>query len=203
VRAKEHSPEQFEEVFRESSQTLLAEISKLQNIIGRFSEFSRMPQPQLESVQVNEIVRGAMQLCQAQFAAPGQAKIHCEMQLDPALEPVSADPDLLHRAISNLVLNALDAMPQGGTLTLRTHCENDKIFIEVADTGLGMTAAECEGIFTPYYTSKQNGTGLGLAIVQSLVSDHGGSIRVESEPGRGTTFAIQLPRNLNHNRTER
>ncbi len=201
VRAKKQSPEQFEEVFRESSQTLLAEISKLKNIIGRFSEFSRMPQPQLESVQVNEIVGGVMKLCQAQFAAPGRAKIRCEMQLDPALEPISADPDLLHRAISNLVFNALDAMPQSGTLTLRTHGENDKVFIEVADTGLGMTSEECERIFTPYYTSKQNGTGLGLAIVQSLVSDHGGSIHVESEPGRGTIFVIQLPRNLDANRT--
>jgi two-component system nitrogen regulation sensor histidine kinase NtrY len=201
VRAKEHSPEQFEEVFRESSQTLLAEISKLKNIIGRFSEFSRMPQPQLESVQVNEIVRGVMQLCQAQFDTPGRAKIACDMQLDPDLEPVAADPDLLHRAVANLVLNAIDAMPQGGVLTMRTRGESDKVFIEVADTGFGMTAAECERIFTPYYTSKQNGTGLGLAIVQSLVSDHGGSIRVESEPGRGTTFVVQLPRHLDANRT--
>jgi signal transduction histidine kinase len=68
--------------------------------------------------------------------------------------------------------------------------------IEIADTGSGLTSEECARIFTPYYTSKQHGTGLGLAIVQSVVSDHGGRISVQSEPGRGTTFVIELPDNL-------
>jgi two-component system nitrogen regulation sensor histidine kinase NtrY len=196
VRARQQNPEQFEEVFRESSRTLLAEIANLKGIIGRFSEFSKMPQPQLQRVQVNEVIRGVMQLCQAQLDAPERAKISCELQLDPHLEPVAADAELLHRAISNLVLNAMDAMPQGGTLTLRTRNDGGKVLIEVADSGSGLTPEECERIFTPYYTSKQHGTGLGLAIVQSVVSDHGGRIRVQSEPGRGTTFVIELPRGL-------
>ncbi|MGA9391610.1 MAG: ATP-binding protein [Candidatus Sulfotelmatobacter sp.] len=194
VRARQQSPEQFEEVFRESSGTLLAEISNLKTIIGRFSEFSRMPQPQLQQVQINDVIRGAAQLFQAQLESPGRAKINCELQLDQGLEPVEADPELLHRAIANLVLNAMDAMPQGGTITLRTRSEAGKVAIEVADTGSGLTTEECERIFTPYYTSKQHGTGLGLAIVQSVVSDHGGRIRVESQPGLGTTFVIELQR---------
>jgi signal transduction histidine kinase len=102
---------------------------------------------------------------------------------------------LLHRAISNLVLNAMDAMPQGGTLTLRTRDDGREVVIEVADTGAGLTPEECERIFTPYYTSKEHVTGLGLAIEQSVVSDHGGRIHVRSSPGRGTTFVIELPRN--------
>ncbi len=195
VRARQQTPEQFEEVFRESSRTLLAEIANLKGIIGRFSEFSKMPQPKLQRVQVNEVIRGVVQLFQAQLEGPGRAKISCELQLDPRLEPVPADAELLHRAISNLVLNAMDAMPQGGTLTLRTRDEGGGVVIEVADTGAGLTPEECERIFTPYYTSKQHGTGLGLAIVQSVVSDHGGRIRVHSEPGRGTTFVIELLRN--------
>ena len=194
VRARQQNPEQFEEVFRESSRTLLAEIANLKEIIGRFSEFSKMPQPRLQRVQVNEVIRGVAQLFQAQLEAPGRAKISCELQLDPHVQPVAADAELLHRAISNLVLNAMDAMPQGGTLTLRTAGEDGKVRIEVADTGSGLTQEQCERIFTPNYTSKQHGTGLGLAIVQSVVSDHGGRIRVQSEPGRGTTFAIELPR---------
>jgi len=196
MRARQHNPEQFEEVFRESSRTLLAEIANLKGIIGRFSEFSKMPQPQLQRVQVNEVVRGVAQLFQAQLEGAGRAKISCDLQLDPHLERVAADSELLHRVISNLVLNAMDAMPQGGTLTLRTRDEDDKVRVEVADTGSGLTAEECERIFTPYYTSKQHGTGLGLAIVQSVVSDHGGSIRVHSEPGRGATFVIELPKRL-------
>jgi two-component system nitrogen regulation sensor histidine kinase NtrY len=196
VRARQQNPQQFDEVFRESSRTLLAEIANLKEIIGRFSEFSKMPQPELQRVQMNGVIRGVVQLVQAQLEAPGRAKINCELQLDPHLEAVAADAELLHRAISNLVLNAMDAMPQGGTLSLRTRSESGNVVIEVADTGAGLTPEECERIFTPYYTSKQHGTGLGLAIVQSVVSDHGGRIQVQSEPGRGTTFVIELPRGL-------
>jgi signal transduction histidine kinase len=194
VRARQQSPEQFEEVFRESSRTLLAEIANLKGIVGRFAEFSKMPQPRLERVQVNDTLRGVIQLFQAQMEEPGRPKIRCELQLDPHLAEVSADPQLLHRAISNLVMNALDAMQRGGTLTLRTQNDNDKVLIEITDSGLGLTPEECERIFTPYYTSKERGTGLGLAIVQSIVSDHGGRIRVQSQHGSGTSFVIELPR---------
>jgi signal transduction histidine kinase len=195
IRARTQTPEQFEEVFSESSRTLLAEISNLKGIIGRFSEFSKMPQPQLHLVQVNEIVTAVHQLFQAQLQAPGRTAVLCNLRLDEHLEPIYADAELLHRALSNLVLNAMDAMPSGGTLTLRTRREGSNAVIEVADTGSGLTREECERIFTPYYTSKQHGTGLGLAIVQSVVSDHGGRISVHSEPGRGTTFVIELPKN--------
>ena len=110
IRAREQGPEMFEEIFRESSRTLLAEISNLKGIIGRFSEFSKMPHPQLQRVQVNEIVEAVGRLFQAQFQAQGREAIHCQMQLDRRLEPIAADPELLHRALSNLVLNAMDAM---------------------------------------------------------------------------------------------
>jgi signal transduction histidine kinase len=195
VRAKSQSPEIFEEIFRESSHTLLAEISNLKGIIGRFSEFSKMPQPQLQRVKVNEIVEAVGRLFQAQFHAPGREVIHCSMLLDSNLDPIAADPELLHRALSNLVLNAMDAMPNGGELTLRTRRDDGRVVIEVTDTGSGLTREECARIFTPYYTSKQHGTGLGLAIVQSVVSDHRGRISVQSESGKGTTFVIELPRN--------
>jgi signal transduction histidine kinase len=193
IRARTQNADQFEEVFRESSQTLLAEISNLKGIIGRFSEFSKMPQPQLEPVDVNQLVRRVAQLFQAQFEAPGKGVIHCRLELDESLPPIAADPELLRRALSNLVLNALDAMPDGGTLTLRSRREAQKVVIEVGDTGSGLTPEECARIFTPYYTSKQHGTGLGLAIVQSVVSDHGGTIAVRSQPGKGTAFVIELP----------
>ena len=196
VRARLQNPDQFDEVFREGSRTLLAEISNLKTIIGRFSEFSKMPHPQLQPVPINEMLRGIAQLFQAQLQAPGRAPISCKLELDEALPPVAADPDLLHRAVSNLVLNAMDAMPNGGTLTLRSRRNGGKVMLEVADTGSGLTPEECERIFTPYYTSKQHGTGLGLAIVQSVVSDHKGRITVQSEAQHGTTFVIELPVNL-------
>ena len=197
VRARQQSPEQFDEVFRESSSTLLAEITNLKTIISRFSEFSRMPQPQFQRIQLNEIVQNVARLLQAQLRSQERAPIECRLELAEGLETIAADPELLHRAFSNLALNAMDAMPQGGTFTLSTRQNGDRVVVEITDTGTGLTAEECEYLFTPYYTSKAHGTGLGLAIVQSVISDHGGGISVRSEPGRGTTFMIELPGNLN------
>jgi two-component system, NtrC family, nitrogen regulation sensor histidine kinase NtrY len=202
MRARVQSPQQFDEMFQESSRALLAEISNLKAIIGRFSEFSKMPHPQLQPMQLNEILREVAQLYQAQFAAPGRAPIACQLELDENLDRIMADPELLHRAVSNLVLNAMDAMPNGGMLTLRSRGDGSKAILEVADTGSGLTLEECERIFTPYYTSKQHGTGLGLAIVQSVVSDHGGRISVQSQPGQGTTFMIELPRSVDSRNLE-
>jgi len=192
MRAKQKSPEMFEEVFHEGTATLLAEINNLKTIIGRFSEFSRMPQPQRRPTQVNDVVRSVLRVFQAQLQQNGQIRMHTA--LADALPEISADPDLLHRALQNLVLNAIDAMPQGGELAIRTATMSDRIEISVSDTGSGLTQEECGRLFTPYYTTKQHGTGLGLAIVQSVVSDHGGKISVESTTEKGTTFRIELPR---------
>jgi signal transduction histidine kinase len=198
LRAKQHLPAMFDEIFQESSTTLLAEIENLKAIVSRFSEFSKMPQPQLQPVQINEVVQSVARLFQAQLQAPGRAAIECKLELTNENSLIAADPELLHRALSNLILNAMDAMPQGGVLTVHTREAGDYAYIEVSDTGNGMTPEECERIFTPYYTSKPHGTGLGLAIVQSVVSDHGGRISVRSQPGQGTTFVIELPKHLDN-----
>jgi signal transduction histidine kinase len=196
IRARERNPQMFEEMFQESSSTLLAEISNLKTIIGRFGEFSRMPQPVFERLDLNQLVQGVVRLFQAQFRTAESTSIHCQLDLDPALPAIAADPQLLHRALSNLVLNAMDAMPTGGTLTLRTRAIVSGVMVEVSDTGSGLSPEECERVFTPYYTSKQHGTGLGLAIVQSVVSDHHGKISVRSAADHGATFLIELPSNL-------
>jgi two-component system, NtrC family, nitrogen regulation sensor histidine kinase NtrY len=196
IRARQQSSQMFEEVFEESSTTLLTEISDLKAIIGRFGEFSRMPQPVFGRIDLNQLVQGVARLFQAQFRADEATAIHCQLDLDPHLPPIAADPQLLHRALSNLVLNAMDAMPTGGTLTLRTRAAAGGATLEISDTGTGLSPEECERIFTPYYTSKQHGTGLGLAIVQSVISDHHGKISVRSQANQGTTFLIELPSNL-------
>lgn len=152
-----------------------------------------MPTPQLQSVNLNEAVRSAVRLYDAQFNAIGRPPVMPELYLDENIPLIQADPDLLHRAFSNLVLNSLDAMPGGGTLTIRTGQKDGSVRVEISDTGAGLTPEECERLFTPYYTTKRHGTGLGLAVVQSIVSDHHGKISVESAPGAGATFRIDLP----------
>jgi len=130
-----------------------------------------------------------MKLFEPQLAA---AHITAHVELDRDLPPVPADPEQITRVLRNLVLNAIDAMPQGGGLTIRTAAHNSGVRMEITDTGQGLTAEECDRLFTPYYTTKTHGTGLGLAIVQSVISDHKGRITVESQPGKGTAFRIDL-----------
>jgi two-component system nitrogen regulation sensor histidine kinase NtrY len=188
-RARESYPEQFDEVFREGTSTLLAELSNLKQIIGRFSDFAKMPAPEMQPVQFNDLVAESMKLFQPQLAA---AHIVGKAELDQRLQPVHADPEQMTGVLRNLILNAIDAMPSGGVLTVRTIALEEGIRIEVADTGQGLTPEECDRLFTPYYTTKTHGTGLGLAMVQSVVSDHKGRISVESEPGKGSIFRIDL-----------
>ena len=192
-RARERAPEQFDEVFNESTRTLLAELENLKTIVGRFSDFSKMPPPQLESVNVNDVAREALALLRPQLERPGRPKIESRVECCADIPLIQADSEQLRRAVRNLALNAMDAMPQGGFLTIRTARAPDAVVLEVSDTGQGLTPEERDRLFTPYYTTKLHGTGLGLAIVQSVVSDHRGKIAVESEPGRGSTFRIQLP----------
>jgi nitrogen fixation/metabolism regulation signal transduction histidine kinase len=202
IRARELPAAEFDEVFRESTQTLGMEIANLKTIIGRFSDFSRMPKPQFERVDANDALRRVALLyfpttfSHVHTTVPKlslESRIECTLNVAPEPLWIDADPELLHRALSNLVLNAMDAMPDGGTLTLSAFLREGKVEIQVADSGKGLTPEECERLFTPYYTTRQHGTGLGLAIVQSVVADHNGAIAVKSPPGGGATFVIALP----------
>jgi two-component system nitrogen regulation sensor histidine kinase NtrY len=192
-RAREQTSEQFDEVFFESTATLRAELESLKTIVSRFSDFAKMPTPEFEPVELNELVRSAIKLFEPQLAPVGRPPITPELYLDEKLPKPQADPVLLRRALENLILNSLDAMPAGGTLTVRTAHRPGAVRLEVTDTGEGLSPEECSRLFTPYYTTKRHGTGLGLAIVQSVVSDHSGRIEVESAPGAGATFRIELP----------
>jgi signal transduction histidine kinase len=107
---------------------------------------------------------------------------------------ILGDAGRLRDAITNLIFNAVDAMPQGGTLTLRTRVEGEFVLLEVGDTGLGMTEEVRRNCFEPFFTTKgQEGTGLGLAMVYGIVQHHSGMIEVASKPGKGTTFTLRLP----------
>jgi two-component system, NtrC family, nitrogen regulation sensor histidine kinase NtrY len=176
----------------DSAGTLLSEIGAMKEIVGHYGDFSRMPPPVFAPVNLNDIVKSVVNLFAPQFSAVGRPPVNPEVHLDEELPVIQADASLLHRALENLVLNAMDAMPAGGVLMIRTSQHDGDVELEVSDTGSGLSAEESERLFTSSCTAKLHGTGLGLAIVQAVVSDHGGRITVESETGVGTSFHITL-----------
>jgi len=192
-RAKTLPPAEFDEVFDESLTTLQTGLGNLNTVIARFSDFARMPAPEFSPVSINELVEQSVALFRAQLAAPGRPLVTVKLELDPAAGAIRADEEQIRRAVQNLLLNAIDAMPEGGELRIVTARANGVVRLDVADTGQGIGEEERRRLFTPYYTTKQHGTGLGLAIVQAVVTDHRGKIWVDSEPGRGATFHIEFP----------
>jgi two-component system nitrogen regulation sensor histidine kinase NtrY len=184
----DRDPGSFSDHFRDASQTILGELRSLRRIVDEFADFARMPRPERRPLALNDVVGRARDLYAARASG-----VTLRSELAEGLPVVSADEALLGRALGNLIANALDAMPEGGTLTLRTLGLPDGVAVEVEDTGPGLAPEERERLFTPYYTTKKAGTGLGLAIVQGIVSDHGGRVEVRSAPGQGATFRLVLP----------
>ncbi len=194
-RSKQQNAADFDKTFGEATVTRAKSIDKITKTAGQLSDFADMPRPELASANLNQIVKDVLKTFEPQFSAVGRPPISPEVHLDENLPQIHGDPSLLRRAIENLVLNAMAAMPTGGVLMLRTAHDESNVSLEVADTGSGLTLEETRHLVTPYYTANHHDAGLALAIVQSVVSDHGGRISVESETGIGTSFHITLPTN--------
>lgn len=178
----------FTQLFLESSDTMLGALRSLRTIVEEFSEFARLPQPRLEAIDLNAVAEEVLGLYRARAGG-----VRIATELDPQLPRARADRDLIARALGNLVANALEAMPEGGSLTLRTAAAGEELRIEVEDSGPGLNDEQRSRLFTPYYTTRKGGTGLGLAIVQGIVADQGGRVEVRSAPGRGSSFTLVLP----------
>ena len=121
------------------------------------------------------------------------ANININLYAAPGVPPVPLDRDLFKQALLNLMLNAEQAMPEGGDLVLQTRANGDWVYLDVIDTGKGIDPADLPKLFRPFHTTKPGGTGLGLATTRKIIRAHGGEIDVQSEPGRGTKFTIRLP----------
>ncbi|UCC29321.1 MAG: hypothetical protein JSU86_14095, partial [Phycisphaerales bacterium] len=161
-------------------------------VIRKLMVFARQMPPQKAQVDVNQVIDDALYFLEARCAKAG---IQVVRELAAQVPEVTADPAQLKQILVNLIVNAIQAMPDGGTLTVSTRTSDTSVVLAVRDTGIGMEERVLERVFLPFFTTKDvhEGTGLGLAVVHGIVTSHGGSIDVQSRPGKGTRFEIVLP----------
>ncbi len=177
---------------RESLEIIVEEVKRLELLIGEVLGFSRASKQDMENVDLGTLIRNVLASLEETVKKAG---VKVVMQIDPALPPALADQFQLQQALVNLIVNAVDAMPSGGILTVTAAADGEYMEIGIADTGVGIAQEHWDKLFTPFFTTKASGTGLGLAIVTQVIENHNGSLRFESIPGRGTSFHIRLPRN--------
>jgi signal transduction histidine kinase len=163
------------------------EIRRLERLVSDFLSFARPRPLELQVTALEELCRGVVALFTPEVEAAG---VELTLDVAPDLPPVEVDPERLRQVIQNLVRNALEAMPEGGRLTIRAHRVDGHVEIDVADTGAGF--GDEAPVFDAFFTTKPKGTGLGLSIVHRIVTDHGGTVRVRSRPGE-TCFTVSLP----------
>ena len=190
LQAAREQPAIFENIFDECTETIIEEVDRIRGLIDEFHQYARLPVPDRHPINLNDIVNAVLKL----YMELSQAQnIKIEKQLSP-LPPLSLDQEQMERAVGNLVKNAIEAMPEGGTLILRTFFTSTEkgrnISLEVKDTGHGMSEETQQNLFAADYTTKSYGTGLGMAIVRRIITVHGGEIAVESEEDIGTTIRI-------------
>lgn len=168
------------------------EVRRLIEIVRRMLDFYRPSAGERVPVEVNEIVKDALAIAGKRLQQ-GNVRLHTRLATD--LPPIPGVPDQLTQVFLNIIINAVEAMPDGGDLHVGTLLDEDGEWVLVAfrDTGPGLTAEQVSHIFEPFYTTKPNGTGLGLAISYGIVEQHGGTIEVSSQPDQGTTFIVRLP----------
>ncbi|HUJ71993.1 MAG TPA: ATP-binding protein [Verrucomicrobiae bacterium] len=175
---------------REDLRVARDEIGRLDQIINQFLRAIRPTQPELQPTTVNDVIGETLALMEQEI---GDRDILVERELAEGLPRILLDRAQLKQAFYNIIKNALQAMRSGGILRIRTEADDTHVAISFIDSGHGIAPEQIGRLFEPYFTTKQNGTGLGLMIVQRIVREHGGTIEVESDKDRGTTFRIKLP----------
>ena len=168
------------------------EVRRIQRVIEDYLQFARLPKPRRRPVSLNELLDQKLAFVNGEL---DRGRVKVRTHFDPGLNLINADAEQLWQATLNLIRNSLEAMPDGGELTVGTWRESHHVRLRVADSGKGMTEAQLKQVFTPFFTTKSRGTGLGLTLVQQIAIEHGGHVECESAPGQGSTFTIVLPLN--------
>jgi signal transduction histidine kinase len=170
---------------------LKTEVARINTRITEFLKYSRPAHLNLQPLDLRETLRDALRIVEAQAAESG---VETRLEENGAVPPVVGDRESLRSLFTNLIINGMQAMEgAGGSLRIGLTSFDGRARVTVADTGAGIDPAHIEKIFEPYYSTKETGTGLGLAIARKAVEDHDGTIAVESTPGHGTTFTVELP----------
>jgi len=177
---------------KKTAEIMVQEVERLNRVIGQLLEFARPMKLNRKKASLHEVITYSVKMIQNHAQDKGVA---ITTNLSPEIKEVSLDPDRISQVLLNLYLNAIEAMDQGGTLRIDTSMEEEygKVKVVISDTGAGIKKEDLVHVFDPYFTTKQSGTGLGLAIVHRIIEAHKGEVRVESEPGKGTTVTILLP----------
>jgi two-component system, NtrC family, sensor kinase len=169
-----------------------SELTRSTKLVRNLLDFARQSPPSLRETDINEIIKRSQDLV---FSTTSIENIETVKQIENDLPQIMADPDQLQQVSMNLILNAIQSMPEGGTLTIRTIKDNGFVRFEIEDTGYGIPAENMNKLFTPFFTTKKEvkGVGLGLAVSYGIIQRHHGKITVKSKEGEGTTFSVQLP----------
>jgi len=170
--------------------SLEQEARRLQTILDDFLKFAGRHEVHLKSLPLGPLMAEAAAFYSERLQ---RAAVHVRTQFADGLPPVALDADRFKQALSNLILNAEAAMPEGGDLLITAEPERHGVRVHITDTGVGIPPESLDKIFEPYYSTRSGGSGLGLPMVRRIVQEHGGSIEVHSEVGRGTRFTIHLP----------
>ena len=181
------------EKIRELAAIIREETDRLERILESLLELRQDRTPRWKSLSVHKLLRNTVKLISSKLE---ESSIDVQWDLCKDMPRIRADEDRLKQVFLNLCNNAIHAMPHGGTLRLQSRTDPEGVRVEVSDTGRGIPREQLEKIFTPFFTTKKHGTGLGLAICEKLLNDHRGKIEAKSNPGKGTTFRIHLPRKL-------
>lgn len=170
--------------------TVPREINRLNGLVEELLELARTPRYNFTMLDVAGLLENTLELMEAEFDACG---ITCSRKFSPDSGKIRADADQMAKVFHNLIRNAMQVMPDGGTLTMAASCENHRVTIAIGDTGPGMSPETLNTIFTPFFTTKHKGTGLGLAITQKVITEHGGEIKATSTLHQGSCFTMEFP----------
>jgi signal transduction histidine kinase len=167
-------------------------VQRLNAIVEQFLSLARPLTLKREKIAVNVFLTELTTLAVGEATS---ANVNIDLKIAPGLPPLDTDPNYLKQLLLNLILNGVQAMPAGGTLTVAADADKDQLRLTVADQGSGIEPDSMAKIFEPYFTTKPNGSGLGLSIARRIAEAHGGKITVESAPGQGSRFHVFLPFN--------